>query len=276
MISFIPSDGCLDLYQTLDCGQAFRWHEVVLPDGREVWRGMAQGHTLTLWQDHDTIFMDCSEEEFNSIWRGYFDLDTDYSLMRSKLSALHPVLTEACRYAPGIRILRQDPWEALCSFIISQNNNITRIKGIVERLCALSGRSIVCGEDTLYDFPTVEQLAACTLEDLAPLRAGFRAKYLLDAAQRVQSGEIDLSSMYTAPLDEAREQLMTICGVGPKVADCVLLYGFHRMDSFPIDVWMKRAMQLMPTVSPSDFGDAAGIAQQYLFHYSRMHPELFT
>ena len=275
MIRFRPADGCLDLAQTLDCGQAFRWQPVLLPGDKTAWRGVAHGHVLTVWQEEDTFCFDCTEDEFNTVWYNYFDFQTDYAALRDELSALHPVLKDAAAYAPGIRILRQDPWEALCSFIISQNNNIVRIKGIVDRLCTLLGQPILCGADTLYAFPTPEALAACTVEDLAPLRAGFRAKYLIDAAKRVHSGELDLNALVTAPVCEAREKLMTIHGVGPKVAECALLYGLHQTCCFPMDVWMKRAMQLLPGVTPESFGDTAGIAQQYIFHYARMHPELF-
>ena len=275
MIRFRPADGCLDLAQTLDCGQAFRWRPVLLPDGQEAWRGVAFGHALTVRQEEDIFVFDCTEEEFRTVWVPYFDFETDYAALRKNISALHPVLKEACTYAPDIRILRQDPWEALCAFILSQNNNIARIKGIIERLCILSAHPIVCGTDTLYAFPTPEQLAACSLEDLAPLRAGFRAKYLLDAARRVHTGELDLTALYTLPLHDAREALMTVHGIGPKVADCVLLYGLHRTECFPMDVWMKRAMQFLPGITPEALGPAAGIAQQYIFHYARMHPELF-
>ncbi len=275
MIRFRPEDGCLNLPQTLDCGQAFRWRPVLLPDGREAWRGMAFGHILTVWQDENEFCFDCTEEEFHSIWYMYFDFETDYAALRTQLSALHPVLKEACTYAPGIRILRQEPWEALCSFILSQNNNIVRIKGIIDRLCSLSGQSIICGKDTLYAFPSPEQLTLHTVESLSPLRAGFRAKYLVDAAHRVSEGMLDLEALKTGSTENARDQLMTVHGVGPKVADCVMLYGLHRTDCFPMDVWMKRAMQLLPGVTPESLGDAAGIAQQYIFHYARMHPELF-
>ena len=275
MIRFRPEDGCLDLPQTLDCGQAFRWRPVLLPDGREAWRGIAFGHALTVWQEENEFCFDCTEEEFHTVWYDYFDFGTDYSALRTQLSALHPVLKEACSYAPGIRILRQEPWEALCSFIISQNNNIVRIKGIVDRLCSLSGHPILCGDETLYAFPTPESLDTYTVETLSPLRAGFRAKYLLDAASRVSHGQLDLDALKAVPTGEARERLMTVRGVGPKVADCVLLYGLHRTDCFPLDVWMKRAVQLMPELTPEDLGESAGIAQQYLFHYVRMHPELF-
>ena len=184
-------------------------------------------------------------------------------------------MAEAAAFAPGIRILRQEPWEALCSFIISQNNHIPRIKGIIERLCQRLGAEIP--GTAWHAFPTAERLAACSLEDLAPLRAGFRAKYLLDAARKVASGQVDLARVAAAPVEEGRRELQTIFGVGPKVAECALLYGFHKTECFPLDVWMKRAMAtLLPGRRPEEFGENAGLAQQYLFHYSRMHPELFA
>lgn len=271
MIRFAPGDGCLDLQQTLDCGQAFRWQKIDTPGG-EAWRGTAFSHTLTVRAADGAFLFDCTQAEFDHIWYPYFDFGTDYAEVRRALSGLHPVLRDAAAYAPGIRILRQEPWEALCSFIISQNNNIPRIKGILERLCALLGAEIPGGGRA---FPTAECLAACTAEMLAPVRAGFRAKYVIDAAQRVASGALDLEQVRAMPLDEARSALQTVRGVGPKVADCTLLYGLHRTECFPLDVWMKRAMALLPGVSPADFGENAGVAQQYIFHYARMHPALF-
>ena len=151
--------------------------------------------------------------------------------------------------------------------------NIKRIKGIVKRLCESFGDKI--GED-LYAFPTAEKLAALDVKDLEPLRAGFRNRYIIDGAQKVASGEVDLEKCRTLTYEDARDELMKIVGVGQKVADCTLLFGLHRVESFPLDVWMKRAMAvLFPTLTPQDFGPYAGIAQQYIFHYSRMHPELF-
>ena len=156
--------------------------------------------------------------------------------------------------------------------LLSQNNNIPRIKGIIERLCLLFERETGSADR----FPTAEMLACRREEDLAPLRAGWRAAYLLDAAQKVAVGEVDLERIKALPMPEARAELMRIKGVGPKVAECVLLYGLHRLEAFPMDVWMKRAMAtLFPEKSVLDFGPYAGIAQQYIFHYSRLHPELF-
>lgn len=263
--------GCSDfnLRDTLLCGQCFRFSEN--PDGS--FKGVAFGRELVLAQKSDSIVFYCDEKDFSDIWVNYFDLGQDYGEIKAELSALHPVLEEAARFAPGIRILRQEPFEALISFIISQNNNIKRISGIVERLCTLCGDQI---KEGVFAFPRVDALAKLGSEDLAPIRAGFRAKYIVDAAQKVKSGELNLKSLESLEYDEAKKQLMKIKGVGPKVADCVLLYGLHRTEGFPMDVWMKRAMEKLFTgVSPSDFGKYAGIAQQYIFHYSRLHPELF-
>ena len=259
-----------DLAQTLDCGQAFRWKEQ--RDGS--FKGVAHGRLVTFRKDGDSVIIDgASEEDFNAVWKNYLDLELDYGTIKTELSKLHPTLSQAAEFAPGIRILNQEPWEALCSFIISQNNNIPRIKGIVERLCQNFGDQI---EDDYYTFPSAEKIAALSPEDLAPIRSGFRARYIIDGAVKVASGEIDLESVRKMEIDEARKELMKITGVGIKVADCTLLYGLHRLDCFPLDVWMKRAMAtLFPEMKPSDFGEYGGIAQQYIFHYSRMHPELF-
>lgn len=258
----------LDLAQTLDCGQSFRWVE---NDGK--FSGVAYGKKLDIYYDGDDLCLDnTTAEDFENIWKDYLDLELDYGKIRDEISGLHPVLKEACAYAPGIRILRQEPWEALCTFIISQNNNIKRIKGIVERLCESFGEKT----DDYYTFPSAERLAELSPDDLAPIRAGFRNKYIIDAAKKVSGGEVELEKCRTLEYEKARSELMKIKGVGVKVADCTLLFGLHRVEAFPVDVWMKRAMEkLFPGMTEKDFGDYAGIAQQYIFHYSRMHPELF-
>ncbi|MGN0501918.1 MAG: DNA-3-methyladenine glycosylase family protein [Ruminococcus sp.] len=259
----------LDLAQTLDCGQSFRWIEN--EDGS--FEGIAFGKSVTVRLENNTLYIEnTTKEDFENIWYDYFDLSLDYGKIREEISRIHPVLCEAAKYAPGIRILRQEPYEALCTFIISQNNNIKRIKGIVQRLCESFGEKIEGG----YAFPTAEKMAQLTPDDLVPLRAGFRNRYLVDAAKKVASGEVDLEKCRSCDYDEARAELMKITGVGVKVADCTLLFGLHRIEAFPVDVWMKRAMEkLFPDMKPEDFGEYAGIAQQYIFHYSRMHPELF-
>lgn len=252
------------LPQTLDCGQAFRWQET--EDG--CWQGVAFGKCLKICEK-DGVFtlFDTSTEEFESVWRSYFDLDRDYGKIIEALSE-NEVLKTAGAFASGIRILKQDPWEALCSFIISQNNNIPRIKGIVERLCENFGERIAEG---LYSFPSAKRIAALSLEDLSVLRSGFRAKYILDAAKKVALGKIDLEVLKTSDLDTAREELMKIYGVGAKVADCTLLFGLSHLEAFPKDVWIKRAMEkLFDGVLPSCAENYAGIAQQYIFHYARV------
>lgn len=259
----------LDLAQTLDCGQSFRWEQEENGD----FRGVAFDREVTVHLDGVDFYIFGGKAEDSALWSDYFDLDFDYGVIKNELSALSPVLKSAAEYAPGIRILRQDSWEALCSFIISQNNNIPRIKGIIKRLCECFGDKT---EDSGYTFPSAARLSDLSVEDLAPLKSGFRAKYLIDAAQRVSSGEINLDEVLVMPIDEARQSLMKIKGVGPKVAECALLYGMHRLECFPMDVWMKRAMAvLLPEFTIEDLGQYAGIAQQYIFHYSRMHPELF-
>lgn len=260
----------LDLKQTLDCGQSFRWNEN--SDGS--FDGIAFGKKVRVQLKNNCLYIEnASKQDFENIWKNYFDLELDYGKIRDEISKIHPVLADAAKYAPGIRILRQEPYEALCTFIISQNNNIKRIKGIVQRLCENFGEEISSGN---FSFPIPQKMAALSLDDLAPLRAGFRNRYLIDAAQKVCSGEVDLESCRFLEYEQARKELMKITGVGVKVADCTLLFGLHRIEAFPVDVWMKRAMaKLFPDMTPSDFGEYAGIAQQYIFHYSRMHPELF-
>lgn len=265
----IPDVRDLDLEQTLDCGQSFRWEKQ--NDGS--FSGVAFGKYVNISLDGTDMIIKNAAPEDEKNWREYFDLELDYGKIRGDISKLHPVLEDAARYAPGIRILRQEPYEALCTFIISQNNNIKRIKGIVARLCESFGDEI---DEGVYTFPTAEKLAELTPDDLAPLRAGFRNRYIIDSAKKVASVEVDLELCKTADYEAARAELMKITGVGVKVADCTLLFGMHRVEAFPVDVWMKRAMEkLFPGMSANDFGEYAGIAQQYIFHYSRMHPELF-
>lgn len=252
------------LSETLDCGQAFRWSETE----KDIWQGVAFGKFLKIGsKDNIITFFDTTKEDFELIWKDYFDLDRNYSEILSVLSG-NEVLKIAGEFAGGIRILRQEPWEALCSFIISQNNNIPRIKGIVERLCENFGEKI---NDGVYSFPTAEKIATLTLEDLVVLRSGFRAKYILDAAKKIASGEIVLDSLRDMSLDSARSELIKIYGVGEKVADCTLLFGLSHIDAFPKDVWIKRAVEkLFGGVLPECTKGYEGIAQQYIFHYARM------
>ena len=255
--------GSLDIARTLDCGQAFRW--VQTESG--AWHGVAFGKPLTLSQQGEKIiFHNTSEEDFESIWKPYFDMERDYSAICERLKA-DKHLERAITECPGIRILKQDEWEALCSFIISQNNNIPRIKGIIDRLCRLLGDDLGGGD---YSFPSAERVAAAGVEGLAPIRAGFRAKYIIDAAEKFAGGEINIDKIYCGTLAEGRDELIKIKGVGEKVASCTLLYGFGKGDSFPVDVWVKRIMgELYPEGLPECTAGVSGIAQQFLFHWRR-------
>ena len=175
-------------------------------------------------------------------------------------------LAAACQN-PGIRVLRQEPFETLITFIISQNNNIKRITGIVERLCESFGEPLAGGG---FAFPTAQRLAALSAEDLAPLRAGFRARYIIDGAQKVAGGQVDLEEISRLPADEGRARLTEIVGVGAKVADCVLLFGFGKWEVIPKDVWIKRIIAAYyPEGFPACMEKYGGIAQQYLFDYAR-------
>ena len=235
------SDG-LDLSLTLDCGQCFRWSEN--EDGS--WHAVVQGKKADVYTENQKLYVCGDGSEVNEkFWQSYFDLGRDYSSVCEKLKT-DKWLKKAIEAYPGIRILKQDPWETLCSFIISQNNNIPRIKGIIERLCTFFGEDLGGGD---FSFPSAERLAVLSEQDLAPIRSGFRAKYILDAARRVASGETELEKVAAMPIDEARAELQKLKGVGPKVAECALLYGFGRAEAFPVDVWVKRIMQeLYPEV----------------------------
>lgn len=266
------------LSMTLDCGQCFTFSPLPVSDSIDqlcqTWRGVAGKQALTISQRADgaLFFHNTTVQQFNDFWRSYFDLDTDYTQIKAILSQ-DPTLQKATAYAPGIRILHQSGWEALCCFIISQNNNIKRIHGIVDRLCENFGEQLGGGA---FSFPSPQRLAGCSLDELALLRSGFRARYLLDAAQKVSSGEVDLTAIPSMPLKTAKEELMKIVGVGPKVADCALLYGFYRLECCPMDVWMKRVFtQLFPQGLPDCARGYVGIAQQYLFHYARTCPQAF-
>lgn len=265
----IENVGLFDLAQTFDCGQCFRWN----PNEDGSYTGVLHGRVITIWRSGDDLEVEgVDERELQELLIPYLALDEDYEELQ-RLFHQSEILGSAVDYASGIRVLRQDSWEALCSFIISQNNNIKRIKGIVENLCRSFGDDLGGG---YYSFPSAERLAGLTVEDLAPLRSGFRAKYILDAAQRVSDGRIDLDEIRSMDIASAENKLMEIKGVGIKVAHCALLYGFHRIECLPVDVWMKRAMAVMfPDGLPENMLPYAGIAQQYIFHYSRNHPELF-
>ena len=257
-----------NLEDTFNCGQCFRWKK----NDDNSFEGVALDKYLKTKKKTDKIIlMNTSKEDFENVWKDYFDLSLNYNYVRSELEKTNDKMKKICNYSPGIRILKQDPWEALCSFIISQNNNIPRIKGIINRLCENFGYQISNG---VYSFPKANELSTLNDSDLDILKCGFRSKYILDAAKKVSSGEINLNNIKKMKIDLARKELQKIKGVGPKVAECTLLYGMYRLEAFPMDVWMKRAMEkIFSDMKAEDFGQYAGIAQQYIFNYIRTNFE---
>lgn len=255
----------LNPQRTFDCGQCFRWNA----DAEGKYRGVASGKAAVVWAEAGRTYIECAAGDIY-FWRDYLDMETDYAEARRSIEVCN-YLRDCAAYGEGIRILRQDKWEALCSFIISQCNNIPRIKGIVEKLCSLYGEPVEAPWGEARAFPTAERVADLSEEALAPLRSGYRAPYILAAARAVAGGDIDLDATALLPCGEARAELKKLNGVGDKVANCVVLFGLHQLDAFPVDVWIKRALASnMPKgFDPSSLGKYAGLAQQYMFFHAR-------
>jgi len=282
------SDFCPE--HVFECGQCFRWQRQ--EDGS--YTGIAGGRVANVKFEAaeaggktGTLFIsNCTEEDFETFWKEYLDLERDYGEIKRRLCADDEIMSRAASFGWGIRILNQDLWETIVSFIISQNNNIPRIKGCIEKLSELFGepaelspefeKNVLQNPDKggdvkkWYNLPTPERLAALSLEDLAPVKLGYRARYLIETAKAVcEEG-----------LPAGRESLSGLCGVGPKVASCIALFGMHCCDSFPIDVWVARVMHQLYGLDEKDktamaafaqqrFGELGGFAQQYLFYYMR-------
>ena len=267
----LENTGNFSVEKTFDCGQCFRFD----PVGEGVFRGVVGKCAVTVRQMDGAVEIDGSDDE--AFWRRYLALDADYDKIdRSICEALESerdreTVRRAVEYGAGIRILRQDPWETTVSFIISQNNNIPRIKKIIAALSKLAGEKIGDGE---FAFPTARSLYELGEEGIAATRCGFRAKYIYDAARRALDGSFDPAAVAAfTDYADADEYMRRIAGVGPKVSACALLFGFGRLDAFPIDVWMKRliATRFPDGLDHTRFGAYAGIAQQYLFYYERWH-----
>lgn len=254
--------GEINLPLTLDCGQAFRWEELC----GGAWAGGSREHGARIIRDGgDLLFLGAREQKVRSYWLNYFDFATDYGEILEKFSGDETLKSAIEKYG-CIRILRQDPWEALCSFIISACNNIPRIKGIIYRLCREFGNE----SGGFYAFPAPERLAVLDEEALAPIRAGYRVKGILDAARKISSGELLLDEINKLPYDELKNKLTGIYGVGQKVADCTILFGFGRHEVFPVDRHIKRITgELYPGGLPECTRGYEGIAQQYLFCLAR-------
>ncbi len=257
---------CFDLRQIAESGQCFR-----LTSAGEEWRLVALGRFLRLKQEGDRVRFYCSQEEFDRVWKQYFDLDTDYPSFVSAPPPSDGYLCRAAGYGCGIRILRQDPWETLVTFLISQRKSIPAIRGAVEALCGRYGKPIRRGKGAYRAFPSPQALARCSREDLAACSLGYRVPYVLDAAQRVSRGSPDLSALSGLDDESLLAALTEIRGVGPKVAACTALFGYHRLGLFPRDVWINRVLeeQYRGDLDLSRYRGFAGVIQQYLFYYAR-------
>ena len=259
-----------DLKKIIDSGQCFRPKEIE----PGLFRFIVGENILHIRERGEGIFeADCAEKVWESVWENYFDLGTNYADIRhdvEKFAAGKPyekILRDATKFGRGIRILRQDPFEMLISFIISQRKNIPAIRSSVEKICARFGRRV--GE--VYLFPRVEDMADVTLDDLTELGLAYRKAYIQDAAEKVASGMIDLKELETFSDRELIEELKLINGVGDKIANCVALFAYHRVDRAPVDIWIKRAIDedFGGENIFSKFGKNAGILQQYIFYHKR-------
>lgn len=263
----------IDIEKSCACGQSFRWRTK-----GGCFTAPALGRVVKVGEYRDGIFLYPCKTGEEKEWINYFDLERDYAAIENKL-ALDERLKMCIGATRGIRVFNQEPFETLISFIISANNNITRIAGIIERLCAL------CGEKQMFEgeeyrlFPTPCAIAGLSVEQLTAIGTGYRAPYIIKSAAKVAQG-YSLEKLREMPLETARKELLTFPGVGPKVADCVLLFGLGHTDAFPVDVWMGRAMselyfdgenpkkkQLEAAIR--SLGKESGIVQQYIFHYAR-------
>ena len=258
------------LEETFLCGQCFRWEK----DENGVYYGTVKNDAVKMYYvDEKTIYIESTNPDL-VYWSKYLNFSCDYNQAEEFLKQDEKLLLPIER-GKGIRILRQDLWETLISFIISANNNIPRIKKIIESLCRLYGDKIDFDNKIFYGFPTPEKLASLELSDLAEIKAGFRDKYILDAAKKVASGEVNLTELEKMGNLDAKKELMKIKGVGTKVADCILLFSLGRHNIFPLDVWTKRIVSDLYNVEEKDipsfveekFGMYSGIAQQYLYYY---------
>lgn len=270
----------INIFKTFDCGQCFRFDPVSLFGNRYEYGGVAFGKYVVFAQNCDTeiIAYGSTRDEFEGIWAKFLSLDVDYEKIDSHIISTinSPHMTRATEYSYGIRILCQDMWESLCSFIISQNNNIPRIKKIISALSKKYGDVVEFNGETHYSFPSAKALKEAGVDAIFELKTGFRAKYIHDAACKVSDGEIDLAKIKESEFDAALNELCKIKGVGLKVASCALLFGFEKTEAFPIDVWMKRALDnhFGGSIDLEGLGKTAGIAQQYLFYYEKYNQAL--
>jgi N-glycosylase/DNA lyase len=275
-----------DLAATLASGQAFRWRE---RDGW--WEGVVAGRWVHLRQTSEGILAETTADEMvqNQEWKWlahYLQTEVDLPAVLASFPDDEP-MRAATAYCRGLRLLRQDPWECLASFILSSTKQIVQIQQIVALLCERFGEAlpVPSGHEPVFSFPSAQRLAACAEADLRDCKMGFRAPNLLRTAQMISAGEVNLAQLHTLSVEQAREELLKFPGVGNKIANCVLLFAYGFQQAFPVDVWVMKALRELyfpkRRVNPkrlerfvtTHFGVNAGYAQQYLFHYMRTRPE---
>lgn len=267
-----------DAKHIFECGQCFRWKK----EEDDSYTGVAYGRVLNVKSDYEkgtVVLKNTNRREFEEIWCDYFDLDRDYGEIKAILSK-DEVLKGAIEYGRGIRILNQEPWELVISFIISANNNIPRISKSIDVLSEMFGEPISYRGKTYYSFADKQALGSAELEQIDMCRAGFRCKYIYQTARMIDRDELDLEATAGLSTEMAKKELMKLPGVGPKVADCIMLFSMQKHDAYPIDVWVKRvteyfylhedvSMKQIEQFARDRFGSLAGFAQQYLFYFAR-------
>ena len=287
----IKLDDDLDLVKTAESGQCFRWTKTDHEGDSAAYRIIAGGRVLFIIEDpfeKGTFDLSCSKEEYRDFWQDYLDMDTDYRGIRSLAGkAGDKVLYNAAEAGKGIRILKQDTFEMLISFIISQRKSIPAISSCIGKICMKAGKEIVLsGEEKewlqshhilkeagkgIYSFPSAEDILKLSPEEISSCGTGYRTPYIMKAAEGVLRGDHDLDAMESLGDEELLSELMKIYGVGKKVASCVCLFGFHRLDFFPVDVWIERVLErYYPEGFPfNTYAPYNGVMQQYLFYYER-------
>jgi N-glycosylase/DNA lyase len=278
--NLVIAEGLKDFYakHILECGQCFRWK--LEEDGS--YTIVAKNRILNVKNDGDKVIFDNTNlKEFEEIWIKYFDLERDYGVIKSKLKEFDKYLDESTDFGWGIRLLQQDAWEMIISFIISSNNRIPMIQKAIKNLSEKFGQYI--GEykgEKYYSFPDIKSIVEAPIEEVRECRTGFRDKYIKQTSKDLSELEKDIFEYENFTTDECKEILLNFSGVGPKVCDCILLFGMQKYDTFPVDVWVKRVMEefyveenmSLPKIRKfaiDKFGDLSGFAQQYLFYYAR-------
>ncbi len=272
-----------NLKDIFECGQCFRWNE----NKDSSYTGIVKNNVIKIHQNNNNLIVKSyGEDNIEELFDFYFDMNTDYEKIKIKLSQIDSYMLESIKYGEGIRILNQDLWETIMSFIISANNNIPRIKGIIEKLSRTYGNEIIWNNEKYYSFPTVNQLSKATVEDFRKLGLGFRDIRIYETTKMILEKQIDLEKLHQEKdTNIVREELLKLSGVGPKVADCILLFStLKRFDVFPIDVWVRRVMnelyikntdetkvskKQILEIAQEKFGNLSGIAQQYLFYWRK-------